>query len=269
MIMEIAQFLIEHGYAVIFAFVLAEHLGVPLPAIPMLLAAGALIGTGDLAFAPALLSAVSAALLADSFLYAIGRRHGMGVLQMLCRISLEPDSCVRRTEQVFAKHGARSLLAAKVIPGVKTAAPPLAGVFRMTLPRFLAYDATGALLWAAAFLGIGWALSPELEQVAEAAATLGGWLAVLIAAAVAGWIGWKYAQRQRFLRDLRIARISAEELKQKLDAGEDILVVDLRHRIEFEAEPVKIPGALHVPEEQIGERHEEIPLDREVILYCT
>lgn len=267
--MESVDFLIRHGYAVLFVFVLAEQVGLPLPAIPVLLAVGALAGTGELGFVPVLAVSVAAAVLADAFWYELGRRRGIGVLQLLCRISLEPDSCVRRTEEVFARHGARSLLVAKFIPGINTAAPPLAGVFRMRLGRFLVFDALGALLWAGAFIGLGWVLSDELERVAAAAQRLGGVLVALLVAGAAGYLGWKYHQRQRFLRDLRVARITPTELKRKLDAGEDVVVVDLRHRMEFEAEPEAIPGALRLSPDEIEARHDEIPRDRELVLYCT
>jgi membrane protein DedA with SNARE-associated domain len=266
---ESVQFLIRHGYTVIFAFVLAEQLGFPLPAIPVLLAAGAVAGAGHLNFGFVLAAAIAASLLADSFWYELGRRRGIKVLQLLCRISLEPDSCVRRTEDVFIRHGARSLLVAKFIPGINTAAPPLAGIFRMKYSRFLAFDSAGAFLWAGGFLGLGWLFSDQLERVADWAAQLGGWLLVILVGGAAGYIVWKYYQRQKFLRELRIARITAQELKQKIDAGEAVVVVDLRHRIDFEAEPEAIPGALHVPPEELEQRHGEIPRDRELILYCT
>jgi len=249
--------------------VLAEQLGMPLPAIPLLLAAGALAGAGKLSLTLVVLAAVAASLLADSFWYELGRRKGIKVLQLLCRISLEPDSCVRRTEDVFVRHGARSLLVAKFIPGINTAAPPLAGIFRMRFPRFLAFDTAGAVIWAGSFIGLGWIFSDQLEFVADKAASLGGWLLAILFGGLAGYIGWKYYQRQRFLRELRIARITPDELKAKMDNGEEVVVVDLRHKIDFEAEPETIPGALHVPPEELEQRHEEIPRDRELILYCT
>lgn len=269
MMMETLQFLVRHGYTAVFLFVLAEQVGLPLPAVPVLLAAGALAGTGKLSFLVVLGAAVAGSLLADSFWYELGRQRGIRVLQLLCRISLEPDSCVRRTEEVFVRHGARSLLVAKFIPGINTAAPPLAGIFRMRYPRFLAFDTVGAVLWAGGFMGLGWVFSDELERVAGEAARLGGWLFLLLGAGLAGYVGWKYYQRRRFLRELRIARITAEELKQKIDGGEPVVVVDLRHRIDFEAEPETIPGALHFAPEEVENRHQEIPRDRELILYCT
>jgi membrane protein DedA with SNARE-associated domain len=266
---EALQFLVRHGYAIVFAFVFAEQIGLPLPAIPILLAMGALAGAGQLSYAAALLVAVLASLLSDLIWYQLGRRRGSSILNLLCRISLEPDSCVRRTEDVFARHGAGALLYAKFVPGLNTAAPPLAGLFRMRLSRFLGYGALGAVFWAGGFSGLGYLFSNQLERVAGSAAQMGGWLVVLLAAGLGGYIGWKYVERQRFIRKLRIARITPEELQRKIAAGENVVVVDLRHQLEFEAEAVTLPRALHIPPEELGRRHQEIPRNRDVVLYCT
>jgi membrane protein DedA with SNARE-associated domain len=262
-------FLVRHGYTVLFAGVFVEQLGLPLPSVPLLLAAGALAGAGRLSLALVLGLPIIAALISDSLWYELGRRRGVKVLQFLCRISLEPDSCVRRTESTFERHGARSLLVAKFIPGLSTAAPPLAGVFRMRLSRFLLFDALGALLWAGAFVGLGYGFSDQLERVANRAITLGSWLLVLLLGALGGYIAWKYVKRQRFLRQLRIARITPEELKDKLDAGEDVVIVDLRHSLDFEAEPGTIPGAHRLEPAALEEASDHIPRDRDVVLYCT
>lgn len=263
------QFLIRHGYAVMFVCVFIEQMGLPLPAIPFLLAAGALAGAGQLNLTFAIGLAVAASLLSDMVWYEIGRRHGTKVLNLLCRISLEPDSCVRRTENVFARHGARSLLVAKFIPGLNTVAPPLAGIFQMRLSRFLLFDGLGALVWVGAFVGLGYLFSDQIEQVAAYALGLGTWLVVIVVGGLAAYIAWKYVQRQHFLRQLRIARITPEELKQRLDAGEDVVIVDLRQSLDFEAEPQTVPGALHMIAEELEQRHQEIPRDRDVVLYCT
>lgn len=263
------EFLLHHGALVLFAWVFAEQLGLPLPAIPLLLAAGALAGAGRLSLVVSLCTVVSAALLADGLWYELGRRRGNRVLHWLCRISLEPDSCVRRTEGVFARHGARSLLVAKFLPGLSTVAPPLAGVFGMRLARFLLFDAAGALLWAGSFLGLGFAFSGEIERIAERALSLGGALFALLAGALAAYIGWKFLARRRFLRELRIARITPEELKQKLDAGEDLVIVDLRHVLDFGALPEMIPGALRMEAQDLQKKSSLLPGDREIILYCT
>ena len=263
------DFLIHHGLAVLFGWVLIEQLGVPIPAMPLLLAAGALAGTGHLNFFAALLFAVLGALTSDSLWFQLGRRKGIKILQLLCRISLEPDSCVRRTEGIFSKQGARSLLVAKFLPGLGLVTPPLAGVFRMRFRRFLLFDAIGSLLWAGVFLAMGYAFAGQIEQVAAQLASLGGWLLVLLAGALAAYIAYKFVARQRFLRELRIARITVDELKEKIDAGEQVTIVDLRHSLDFEAEPETIPGALHMEAKELEEKSNLLPRDGEVVLYCT
>lgn len=263
------EFLLKHGYLVLPGIVFAEQIGLPFPATPFLLAAGALAGRGYMSFWFCLAISAMAAVLADGLWYQLGRKKGITVLQFLCRISLEPDSCVRRTQGVFAKQGARSLLVAKFVPGLSTAAPPLAGIFHMRPRRFLLWDFLGSLLWAGGFLLAGYIFSEQIEKVAERAAALGSWLLVLIVAALAGYITWKFIGRQKFLRELRIGRITPDELKEKIDAGEELVIVDLRHSMDFEADPETIPGAFHIDVKELEERTDRLPQDREVILYCT
>ena len=263
------DFLIRHGHSVLFVWVLAEQLGVPIPAMPLLLAAGALAGTGHANFFAALLFAVLGAVTADSVWFQLGHHKGIKILQLLCRISLEPDSCVRRTQGIFSKQGARSLLVAKFLPGLGLVTPPLAGIFRMRFRRFLLFDAIGSTLWAGAFLALGYAFAGQIERVAARLASLGGWLLVVLLGALAAYIGYKFVTRQRFLRELRIARITVDELKEQIDAGEQITIVDLRHSMDFEAEPEMIPGALHMEAKELEEKNDRLPRGGEVVLYCT
>lgn len=263
------QFLIQHGHVLLFAWVLVEQIGLPLPAIPLLLAAGALAGSGKMNFALAVGLAIIAALVADLSWYYLGRYRGSRVLKLLCRISLEPDSCVRRTEDVFARHGAYSLLVAKFVPGLNTAAPPLAGIFRMPVSRFLVLDGLGAFVWVAAFAGLGYIFSDQMEQMAAYASRWGTWLVVILVGSLAAYIVWKYVQRQRFLHRLRISRITPKELMEKLAAGEEVMIVDLRQPLDVEALPYVIPGALRMALEEVEHRHQEIPRDRDIILYCS
>jgi membrane protein DedA with SNARE-associated domain/rhodanese-related sulfurtransferase len=266
----VTHFLVQHGYVLLLAWVFVEQIGLPVPAAPVLLAAGALAGTGHLNIWVSGLSALVAALLSDTIWFGIGRRRGNSVLGFLCRISLEPDSCARRTQNVYSRHGASSLLLAKFIPWLNTAAPPLAGAFRMRFAQFLLFDILGVLLWATTFLGLGYLFSSQLEQVAHYAHQLGILLVVFIlCGGLAAYLIRKYVRRKRFLRQLRTARITTEELKQKLDAGEKIAIVDLRHPLDFLPEPYTIPGAIRLPMEELEGRIDEIPRDRDVVLYCT
>lgn len=266
---EAIEFLVRHGYVVLFLFVFAEQVGLPLPALPFLLAMGALAGAGEMNYGVALGIAVAASVASDVIWYVLGHTRGSSILNLLCRIALEPDSCIRRTEETFARHGALSLLYAKFVPGLNTAAPPLAGLFRMKLSRFLVFDALGAVVYLGALSLLGLVFSEQLERIAAVALRLGGWLVVLLVGGLVIYIAWKYVERQRFLRQLRVARIAPEELQRKLDAGEDVLIVDLRHSLDFEAEPVTLPGALHIPPDELERRHTAIPRDRDVILFCT
>jgi membrane protein DedA with SNARE-associated domain/rhodanese-related sulfurtransferase len=266
---ELLQFVVRHGYTVVFAWVFIEQAGLPIPSAPLLLAAGALAGTHDMNLWAAIAFAVLASVTSDLIWYELGRQKGVRVLQLLCRISLEPDSCVRRTQVSFGKRGARVLLVAKFVPGLNAMAAPLAGIIRMGWRRFLAFDVLGALLWSSTFMFAGYVFSGELERIAARAAYLGTWLLVLVLAAFAGYIGWKYYNRRKFLRNLRIARITPEELKKKIDSGEDVIIVDLRHALEFEAQPETIPGALHMDAAELEEAHEIIPRDREIVLFCA
>jgi len=263
------EFLVHHGYTVLLVWVFLEQAGLPLPSVPLLLAAGALGGTNRLNIGFALLLSVFAALSADSIWYELGRRKGIKIVQWLCKISLEPDSCVRRTEGVFEKQGAKSLLVSKFLPGLGAVATPLAGVFQMRRRRFLAFDALGALLWSGTYLGLGYVFSDQLERVALKVEQFGGGMFTFLVAVVVGYVAYKFGARQKFLRELRIARITPEELKALLDAGEPVAIVDLRHHVDFEADPETIPGAFRMDARELEQKDESLPRDREVILYCT
>jgi membrane protein DedA with SNARE-associated domain len=264
------DFLLHHGYSVVFAFVLAEQIGLPLPATPILLAMGALAGAGRLSFLAALALGVAASLIGDCLWYWLGRKRGYSVLNLLCRVALEPDSCVRQTENVFTRFGAGSLLFAKFVPGLSTAAPPLAGLFRMPLPRFLLADTAGAAIWVLTFSGVGYIFRAQLEEAAEYALGFGKSLGVVVGALLTGSVVWKIWQRQRFLHKLRIARINPDDLLRKNKAGEEVLIVDLRSPMDVESTgSIKLPGALLMAPTELETRHQEIPRDRDIILYCT
>jgi len=261
--------LAQHGYLILFAWIAAEQLGAPIPGIPLLLATGALAGAGRLGLGAVVLVATAASLLGDSVWYVLGRRRGAPVLRFLCRIALEPDTCVRRTEQIFERHRAGSLIVAKFVPGLATVAPPLAGVSGMPPSLFLASAAAAGVLYTGAYVGLGYLFSPELERLVEHSLRFGRGMTLVLAGALAAYLLFKYGQRRRVLRRLRIARITPEELKERFDRGEDVFIVDLRHAIDVEADPQQIPGAVPLSPDDLDTRHKEIPRDREIILYCT
>lgn len=267
---EMIQFIIRNGHAVLFAGVFAEQIGLPLPSAPLLLGAGVLIAHGKLNIVFSIGLAAVASLLADTSWYYFGRIRGISLLSFLCKISLDRNSCVRKAKDFHVRYGARSLLVAKFIPGVNTAAPPLAGIFSMNLLRFLFFDSLGTLVWTGSFIGLGLLFSERLEQVVSYIAVLSRNLTVIAIGGLAAYIFWKYVQRRRFLYQMRTVRIVPEELKQKLEASEDTMIIDVRHSMDFKAEPYSIPGALLIPLEQLSHsQHREILPDREVIVCCA
>lgn len=246
-----------------------EQVGIPLPSNLLLIVAGALAGLGQLELSLVVFLSVFAALFGDTIWFYIGRRRGFQVLGFLCRISLEPDYCVSGAKGMFIRHGERSLLIAKFVPGFSTFAQPLAGATGMNLPRFLVFDGLGSVLWVVVFVGLGYFFSDQLEKVSEYAASFGWWFSAILIGGVALYFISKFVARKRFMKSLRVARIQPEELKTQLDEGEDILIVDLRDQLDFDANPHRIPTAIRISPDELEERHEELPRDRDLILYCT
>lgn len=263
-------FLIQYGYVILYGCVLAEQIGLPVPAVPILLGVGALAGGGQMSLILALGVVLAASLPPDLAWFELGRRRGPRVLARICAISLEPDWCVRRTEALFIRFGRKLLLVAKFLPGLSAVASPLAGSAGVPRWQFLLLDVTGALVWSGTWLGIGYAFSDALDIVARWVARLGSYALLLAGAALAAYVGIKYAQRRRIFRELRMARITPEELRRRLDAGDgDLVVIDTRSMLDVQRVPYVIPGAIRIDADEVDRRHAEMPRDREIVLYCT
>jgi hypothetical protein len=187
----------------------------------------------------------------------------------MCGFSIEPDTCVRRGQDTFARRGASALVIAKFIPGLNSIGQPLAGALGMPRARFALFDALGALLWVGLYVGVGYALHDQFAQAARLADRLGGWAIAIALTLIALYLGIKYVRRQLLFRELRIARISPEELKRKLGAGEDIMVVDLRTRLAVAAMPYAIPGSRWIDADEIDDRQAELLHARELVVYCS
>ena len=266
---ETSQFLIRHGLPLVFAAVFVEQMGLPIPALPLLLAAGALSAAGKFSFALGIAATVIACLIPDVFWFYLGRYRGNQVLNFLCRISLEPDSCVRRTQNVFTRYGMRGVVVAKFLPGMSTVAPPLAGMTGVPVGQFLFFDGLGALFDGSSLLYLGYLFSNQIEQIAAAISHVGGGALSLMVGLAVLYVTYKFWQRRRLLRELRMARITVAELRQKLEAGENPVILDLRSRAELERDPSIIQGAIHLVLDEIEERRHEFPHDRDIIVYCS
>jgi membrane protein DedA with SNARE-associated domain/rhodanese-related sulfurtransferase len=266
---QATHFLARHCVFIVFGVVFLDQMGLPLPAVPWLLAAGAVSAREKWRLAIGLLAIVTACLIADTIWFYVGRVRGHQVLSLLCRFSLEPDSCVRRARNVFHKYGLRGLVAAKFLPGMSTLAPPLAGLSGMTAIQFLAVDSLGSLLYGACFLGFGYCFSAQIEHISAAISRTGGGLFILIIAPTVAFLIYKCWQRQNLLRLRRTARITVQELRQKLDANESLLVLDVRSLAAVQQDPVLIHGATHVSIDDIEGNRFKIPYDRDIVVYCS
>jgi len=259
----------RYGGPVIFALVFLDQIGFPIPTAPLLLALGALAGSGRIEPAGALLFGLLASLCADWLWFQLGRWKGSKVLGFMCRAALEPDSCVSRTHGLFTRYGVKSLLIAKFVPGFDTVAPPIAGITGVRLLPFLLWSGAGALVWLVSFGGLGYLFSNRLEELAGTADRLGGTLVLVMAGLIAIYVGWKYLARRRVLRSVRMARITPEELHALMESGSQPVIIDVRDSGAVQVLPQLLPGALLLSLEEIDARHQEVPRDRDVIVYCS
>jgi len=266
---ELSNLLAQHGLVLVFANVLLTQLGIPLPAQPMLIVAGAFVAQQQIELLPLIAVAVLASLMGDTPWYFAGRRYGYGVLRTLCRIAVEPDSCVRQTESIFTRWGPQSLMVAKYIPGFATVAPPLAGTMRLAFPRFLAYSAVAGLLWAVLPVLLGMAFHGEVEQVLVWLEGMGPGALLVIVLAFALYVAVKAVERYLLLRFLRMIRISVAELAAMVQRGERPVILDVRSATARSLDPRHIPGALPLDMDARGAVRIEVPPEREVVVYCS
>jgi len=270
--MQLLLTLIEqYGLWLVFANVLALQVGLPLPAYPALIVVGAFSTRGDFSLPQVVGVAVSASLVADLVWFFAGRRYGRRVLRLMCRLSLSPDSCVRQTERIYERWGAPSLMVAKFVPGFAAVATGMAGAMRTSLPRFLFFDAIGALSWSGLAASLGWFFRNAVDDVIVALDQAGRWGLVALAAALAAYVLLKAIQRRRLIQMLRMARVSVAELADMLRRGERPLIVDVRSP--SSQSQGRIPGAVWIDDRAFetslrASGLEESDVD-EVIVYCA
>ena len=265
----VADLLVLYGVVVLFAWALVVQAGLPAPAIPVLLGAGALAGSGRMNFVFAIGAVMAATLCADALWYTLGRSLGARALGILCRFSLDPDSFIRDAKERFLAHRVRYLILAKFLPGLNPLAGGLAGVVGIRPEHFFLYAATGALLWAGAWITLGYACADLISFLLARAARVGMPIGMVAASALIAYLVFKYVRRHRFLRHLQKARITPMELKRRLDAGDPLVLVDLRTVLDIKTAPYKIPGARLIDPEELKHPHHLIPRESEVVFYCA
>jgi membrane protein DedA with SNARE-associated domain len=259
----------QYGILLVFGNVLLAQAGLPLPALPMLIVAGALVRDGQLSLTLVLLAAVVGSLLGDLPWYAAGRMAGYRVLRVLCRVSIEPDSCVKQTETTFERWGAPSLLVAKFVPGFSTVAPPVAGAMRLGLPTFLIYSAAGALLWAGVAVVLGVIFHTQVDSLIQWLSEKGARAILIVGIGLCLYITFKWAERYWFIRMMRMARVTAHELKALMQDNAPLMILDARSSTARKLDPRHIPGAVAVdiaaPEHNVG----DVTPEHHIVVYCS
>jgi membrane protein DedA with SNARE-associated domain/rhodanese-related sulfurtransferase len=263
------DFFIKYAYPVIFLWVLTEQLGMPVPSTPLLLMAGGLTATHQLRLPLVLGSVLLGSLLADSVWYLFGKRYGGAVVRVVCKLSFESTACVRKTELYFTKRGATALLLAKFIPGLGSVAAPIAGQIGMEYPKFLMCDAGGILLWATTVTLGGRFFGDLIKRNAHALSWTAHFFGGIFVLLFLGFLGYRMLQRRAFLKSMRMSRLEPLELKQMLDSGRKVFIVDLRHPLDYLPDPRTLPGALSLTPDKLVEQSEQIPRDQEIVLFCT
>jgi membrane protein DedA with SNARE-associated domain/rhodanese-related sulfurtransferase len=259
----------DHAFALVFWNVLFEGLGLPIPAVPTLIVAGALFAHEMQSLLAASAAALAACVIGDSALYLMGRRYGHRVMRWLCSISLSPDSCVRQTSLNFERWGGWTLVLGKFLPGVGTVAPPLAGVVRVSWPRFLLLSGLGSVLWIGIAVGAGALFHAQVNALIGRLQDLGVAAIILVAALLAAFIGFKWWQRRRFYETVRMARITADELRDLIERKLDPVIVDLRVQSDRERDSRSIPGARAMDLADVDRHLAQLPKDREIVFFCN
>ncbi|QHJ00364.1 sulfurtransferase [Xylophilus rhododendri] len=256
----------QYGAWLVFAWVLLEQAGVPLPAYPVLMVAGSLAAVGQLSLPLLLAVTVLACLISDFGWYLAGGRYGGRVLRTICRLSLTPDSCVSQTESVFDRWGARSLIVAKFVPGFASVATAMAGATRVRRGAFLAYDFVGSTLWAGLGLALGWLFAPAVETLLNTLQSLGHWGLLLLAGAIAIYVARKAWNRVSFRRQQRMQRLSIAELSQLREGSAELVLVDVRKRPLWERE--RIPGSVFFDASEWESASTSARRDATIVVYC-
>ncbi|HEY9132512.1 MAG TPA: VTT domain-containing protein [Dyella sp.] len=259
----------EYGAILVFFNVMVEQAGLPVPAVPTLVVAGALSANGQLPLAAVVGAAVLGCLLSDLAWYWAGRRYGSGVMRTICRISLSPDSCVKQSELRFQRWRGRVLLVAKFVPGLSTVAPPLVGAMGLRPWAFIVLDSAGSLIWAGAAIGLGYAFAAQIDHVLALLSSAGTVALEVLAVLLGLYIAAKWWQRRRLLRALRMARITVDELAEEVASGKSPIVVDVRSTAARLVDTRIIPGALMADLQGMEQALRDVPTDRELIIYCN
>ena len=258
----------NHGVFLLFGTVLLEQFGLPIPAFPILVLAGAMAMEGGASWQLCLAAVLLACLICDYFWFSAGRFYGKRVLRLLCRISLSPDSCVNQTEDRFRRFGPKSLLVSKFIPGFNTIAAPMSGALGTSTRTFLGFASTGALLWGGTGIAVGAIFHDSVDRVLVTLETMGSAALMVLGGLLALFVAYKYVERRRHRATLAVPRIAIGELRALIDSGHDPLIIDARSLTAQGLESA-IPGALLYKDCEPGQLMASLDKDRHIVVYCS
>lgn len=261
----------QHGYMLIFLIALGEAAGLPLPAALAFVAAGA-AAAAHLLNAPVVFAlAFCAIVIGDCILFFLGRYTGWALLAALCRLSLNPETCILRSAESFYKRGRMTLLFAKFIPGINTMAPPLAGSMKMKPLQFLQFDAAGACLYVLAYGSLGFLSRDFVARMTQRLQNASHVFLEVVLIALVVFLIYRFLQYRRFRGSDIVPHIAVQELASRIRPGpdSDIVVIDVRSHGYYDPGASRIAGSIRVEPNRIEEELKTLPKDKDIFVYCT
>jgi membrane protein DedA with SNARE-associated domain len=260
----------HHGYLLVFLIVFAEAAGMPVPAALALIAGGAAAAAHFLNPALVLALAISAMMLGDTLLFVLGRYTGWALLGFLCRLSLNPETCILRSAESFYKRGRLTLVFAKFIPGINTMAPPLAGSMKMKPAQFLRLDFAGTCLYVFAYASVGYVFRDFVAKITHGLQSAGHVVTEVVLLAVVVFAVHRIVQFRRYRITGIVPRIEVEELaKRLLNPDHEVILVDVRSHGYYDPGAARIAGSIRLEPNQLSEELKTLPKDKDIYVYCT
>ena len=268
---DLTRLMAHHGYALTFALLFAEAIGLPFPAAIALVAAGAAVASHALQGPPVLAVALLALLLGDSLQFVLGRYMGWALLGFLCRVSVNPETCILRSAESFYKRGKTTLVIAKFIPGVNTMAAPLAGSMKMRFTQFLQLDFLGAAIYALSYLALGYIARDFLAVILRGFHAAGRAMEAVIVAALISYAIYRVVQYRRHRVYRIVPRVQVQELAQRLasEGKSNLLIIDVRSHGYYDSGTERIKGSIRIEPNNLEEEIKNLSREKDIYLYCT
>ena len=268
---DLLSMMARHGYALTFILLFAEAVGLPFPAAIALVAAGAAVASHTLSGSGVLLAAMFALIIGDTAQFWLGRYTGWALLGFLCRLSMNPETCILRSAESFYKRGKLTLVIAKFIPGINTMAAPLAGSMKMRFGQFLRLDMAGAMLYSGTYLLVGYLSRDFLAATLNGFHAAGRAMEIILTVALVIYAGYRSAQFLRYKKYRIMPRVQAQELAARLasDEKDRVLIVDVRSHGYYDIGGERIAGSIRIEPNNLDEEIKKLPRDKDIYLYCT